>query len=241
MENFLEQIKSNAENLVKNVFPQKILELDDLIKTDQLKIENMSNILDAINLPSKEDLVKNSITENDTKLEKRNPDLTNQEKEIVGKSIMCLENDLIQTNQKLIELLKIIKPFIIHFLDSLALIKLWIRILIPQVEDFKTELSLQVQLDSLEEIKIIETEVAGYTDRIYTYNATRGRFASKLAKYPHVNDFRESICEIDEEMFLAARSYAMKLRNHYIIVHDILMKNLEKIKSSKTNYEISMY
>jgi hypothetical protein len=53
---------------------------------------------------------------------------------------------VIQTNQKIVELLKMIKPFIIHFLDSSAMIKLWIQILIPQVEDFKAELSLQIQV-----------------------------------------------------------------------------------------------
>jgi hypothetical protein len=31
MENYLERIKTQAENLAKNTFPQKALELDDLI------------------------------------------------------------------------------------------------------------------------------------------------------------------------------------------------------------------
>jgi hypothetical protein len=31
MENYLERIKMQAENLAKNTFPQKALELDDLI------------------------------------------------------------------------------------------------------------------------------------------------------------------------------------------------------------------
>jgi hypothetical protein len=31
MENYLERIKTQAENLAKNTFPQKALELDDLL------------------------------------------------------------------------------------------------------------------------------------------------------------------------------------------------------------------
>ncbi len=77
----------------------------------------------------------------------------------------------IRTNERISNLIKIIKPFIIHFLDSSASVnyclenqlikynkfyinyfsekkklKLWIQILIPQVVDFKAELSLQIQV-----------------------------------------------------------------------------------------------
>ena len=54
------------------------------------------------------------------------------------------------------------------------------------MEDFKAELSLQIQEDSLAEIRSIEAEVANYLDHIYKYYAVRGKLVSKLAKYPHV-------------------------------------------------------
>ena len=69
------------------------------------------------------------------------------------------------------DLLKVIKPYVIHFLDSSAVVfyqtfidynidgkpikysiiklKLWIQILMPQIEDFKAELSLQIQVRNL--------------------------------------------------------------------------------------------
>jgi proteasome activator subunit 3 (PA28 gamma) len=58
--------------------------------------------------------------------------------------------------------------------------------LIPQVEDFKAELSLQIQEETLSEIRAIESEVATYLDHIYKYHAVRGKLVAKLAKYPHV-------------------------------------------------------
>lgn len=63
---------------------------------------------------------------------------------------------------------------------------MWIQILIPQVEDFKAELSLEIQEGTLAEIRGIEAEVANYLDHIYKYYAVRGKLVSKLAKYPHV-------------------------------------------------------
>jgi hypothetical protein len=54
------------------------------------------------------------------------------------------------------------------------------------VEDFKAELSLEIQEGTLAEIRGIEAEVANYLDHIYKYYAVRGKLVSKLAKYPHV-------------------------------------------------------
>jgi len=136
----------------------------------------------------------------------------------------------------------VIKPYVVHFLDSSAVLKLWIQILIPQIEDFKAELSLQIQEDSLAEIRAIEGEVASYLDHFFKYHSVRGKLVSKLAKYPHVYDYRQSIVELDEKMFMTARLVCLELRNHYTTVHDILMKNLEKIKKPRAqNHSIAMY
>jgi hypothetical protein len=65
--------------------------------------------------------------------------------------------------------------------------------LIPKVEDFKAELSLQIQEDSLAEIRAVEAEVATYLDHIYKYHTVRGKFISKIAKYPHVVSFHQNL------------------------------------------------
>lgn len=60
----------------------------------------------------------------------------------------------------------------------------------PQIEDFKAELSLQIQEDSLAEIRTIEAEVATYLDHFFKYHSVRGKLVSKLAKYPHVVTYK---------------------------------------------------
>lgn len=75
---------------------------------------------------------------------------------------------------------------------------------------------MQIQEDSLAEIRSIESEVATYLDHIYKYYAVRGKLVSKFAKYPHVSDYKQSICELDEKMFMTGRLVALELRNHYV-------------------------
>lgn len=252
MESFVERIKKDAENLAQNVFPGKALELDELINSKVLDTKNLAEVFNENDFPKPEDFV--ALAGHAAEKENMEQDLsTTQPKkrkfegkqidtnEITGSKVILFPNGSIKTNQKVSELVKLIKPFVIHFLDSSAMLKLWIQILIPQVEDFKAELSLQIQEETLAEIRAIESEVATYLDHICKYYAVRGKLVSKLAKYPHVEDNKQSICEMDEKMFMTIRLVALELRNHYTTVHDILVKNMEKIKKPRTNNIASMY
>lgn len=254
MDAYTTRIKSTAELLVKETFPQKALELDDLVNSDVLNTSNICKVFQESDLPKAEDFLpvgmvlrdsENQEKENLDELvhavaKKRKTDKY-EDKEISGSKVIMFPNGSIQTNSRISELIKIVKPFMIHFLDSSATLKLWIQILIPQVEDFKAELSLQIQEDSLAEIRAIEAEVANYLDHMYKYYAVRAKLVSKYAKYPHVCDTKQSICELDEKMFMTVRLIALELRNHYTSVHDILTKNLEKIKKPRQDVSHSMY
>lgn len=261
MEAYLERIKTNAQKLFKDDFPLKALELDVLINSDLLKTSQMERIAAGSNLPNPQDIIAAAISpkaaSEDLKRKSESPDKHHMKKrkhsdikedtekvdavEVTGCKVIVFPNGVIESNEKIVEILKSIKPFIIHFLDSSAVIKLWIQILIPQVEDFKAELSLQIQEDSLAEIRAIESEVATYLDHIYKYYTVRGKLISKLAKYPHVADYKHCVYEFDEKMFMTARLVALELRNHYTSVHDILTKNLEKIKKPRSDLTHSMY
>lgn len=262
MENYVTRIKTQAEQLAKDTFPQKALELDELINCPLLDTANLNKIFDLNDLPKPEDFIVSNggglekADLNQADFPKENLDdgqLTKKRKfdhlskadtnsEISGTKVILYPNGTIPSNLKIVDLLKHIKPFIIHFLDSSAMLKLWIQILIPQIEDFKAELSLQIQEETLAEIRAIESEVATYLDHIYKYYAVRGKLIAKTAKYPHVADYKQSICELDEKMFMTSRLIALELRNHYTSVHDILTKNMEKIKKPRTdNSSLSMY
>lgn len=42
---------------------------------------------------------------------------------------------------------------------------------------------------------------------------------SKIAKYPHVGDYRQFVQEIDEKQLLSVRLMTAELRNHYVSVN----------------------
>lgn len=54
-------------------------------------------------------------------------------------------------------------------------------------------------------------------------------------------DFRRTIEEYDEKQFLTLRLVLAELRNHYASIHDIVTKNIEKIKTPRHSNSQSMY
>ena len=57
----------------------------------------------------------------------------------------------------------------------------------------------------------------------------------QVAKYPHISDYRRSVTELDEKQFLSLRITLAEMRNHYASLHDMINKNLEKIKKPRSN------
>jgi len=88
----------------------------------------------------------------------------------------------------------------------------------------------------------VESEAASYLDQISRYFLTRAKIVSKVAKYPHVDDYRRTVLELDEKEFISLRLVLIELRNHYASLHDLISKNLEKIKKPRsTNNTDNMY
>lgn len=55
-----------------------------------------------------------------------------------------------------------------------------------------------------------------YLDLTYKYLISRGELVKKVAKYPHVDDYRRSVQSLDEKQFVSMRFVALELRNHYV-------------------------
>jgi proteasome activator subunit 3 (PA28 gamma) len=68
-------------------------------------------------------------------------------------------------------------------------------------------------------------------DAARSHYLTRAKIASKLIKYPHVEDYSLSLREHDEKQFYMARQHLYDLRNIYAVLTDILHKNIAKVRS----------
>lgn len=65
-------------------------------------------------------------------------------------------------------------------------------------------------------MRTLETDVTQYLDLTYKYLISRGELVKKVAKYPHVDDYRRSVQSLDEKQFVSMRFIALELRNHYV-------------------------
>jgi len=237
---YKEKVKLQAEDLVLNIFPQKILELEALLKTEKLIIKDLSSIHCELNIPVPEaPLANHDADEISTKKRKFNI-LSNDVSELQGTKVLLLPNGSVPSNSHIVDVVELVKPRIQQLVEDANVLKMWIQFLIPRIED-GNNFGVSIQEDTLGEIRTVESEAAAYFDQISRYFLTRGKIVSKVAKYPHVDDFRRTVQELDEKEFLSMRLIICELRNHYATLHDMITKNLEKIKKPRTSNADTMY
>ncbi|CAF0755463.1 unnamed protein product, partial [Didymodactylos carnosus] len=235
MDDYSTKIRIEAERLIKTEFPVKALELDALVSSQSLSFSEVPKVRHEARFPTVDELVTHFLQKNTNTTNNNNSDVIEDRKhknvkkrkinddqspisfssKEIGTSVFLFPCGLIPSNG-IIQLLEDkLKPYIFHFLDSIAIIKLWIQLLIPKVED-GNNFGVSIQEDSLTEIRTLETDVTQYLDLTYKYLVSRGELVKKVAKYPHVEDYRRSVQSLDEKQFVSMRFIALELRNHYV-------------------------
>ncbi|OTF73101.1 proteasome activator complex subunit 3-like protein, partial [Euroglyphus maynei] len=158
-----------------------------------------------------------------------------------GSRVLILPYGSVRCNKHIVELIDIVKPLIRQLVEDTNLLKMWVLFLIPRIED-GNNFGVSIQEEALTEIRTVEAEATTYFDQMSHYFNSRARIITKIAKYPHVDDFRRNVAEIDEKEFLCLRLTMAELRNHYASLHDIVTKNLDKIKTPRsTNQNHQFY
>lgn len=71
-------------------------------------------------------------------------------------------------------------------------LKMWISFMIPKIED-GNNFGVSIQEDTLAEIQSVESEAAAFFDQISRYFISRAKIVSKVAKYPHIDDYRRAV------------------------------------------------
>uniref|UniRef100_A0A2L2XXS9 Proteasome activator complex subunit 3 n=2 Tax=Parasteatoda tepidariorum TaxID=114398 RepID=A0A2L2XXS9_PARTP len=236
---YKEKVKSQAENLVINVFPQKILELEAILQNEKLTKPQLSSIHCDLNIPVPEPPLLNHDSD-EVPSKKRKFGIMNDASDIQGTKVLLLPNGTVPSNTHIVDVVELVKPRIQQLVEDANVLKMWIQFLIPRIED-GNNFGVSIQEDTLGEVRTVESEAAAYFDQISRYFLTRGKIVSKVAKYPHVDDFRRTVQELDEKEFLSMRLIICELRNHYATLHDMITKNLEKIKKPRTSNADAMY
>lgn len=158
----------------------------------------------------------------------------------VGTKVLVLPDGVVPSNKFIVELINEIKPLIGELVEDTNLLKVWLMYLIPRIED-GNNFGVSIQEDVLAEIRACEGEAAAYYDQISRYFTFRGKTVAKIAQFPHIDDFRRAILELDEKEFFSLRLIVAECRNHYATLHDLISKNGDKIRKPRSSNAEHMF
>lgn len=225
----------DAESLLIDKFPDRIAQLNALLKSPDFNLD-LSSCHANVNIPRPEvpaGRVTDGVAEPSAK-RMRTSSGDSEAVSVEGTKVMSMVHGSVDVNKTVMKLLEIVKPRVLQQLDDCNLLKMWIEFLIPKVED-GNNFGVDIQEECLKEVSSIESEAATYVDQGTRYFMTRGKIVAKVAKYPFVEDFRKTVDEIDERQYFNLRLVVQELRNNYAGLHDMLTKNLEKIKKPRSS------
>lgn len=154
--------------------------------------------------------------------------------------MLVLPNGVVSSNKFIVELTDKIKPLISELVEDTNLLKMSLMYLIPRIED-GNNFGVSIQEDVLAEIRASEGEAAAYYDQISRYFSIRGKTVTKVAQYPHIDDYRRAIKELDEKEFFSLRLIVAELRNHYATLHDLISKNGDKLRKPRSSNTEHMF
>lgn len=241
VQEYKDTLIKKAEELIIKGFPEKIVKLNDLLATPEFAERNFTDVYQDLNIP-----VPDPIDLNNTEGEKADVEEPAAKRarvdlsSVSGTRVMALPNGRVQCNTPICDLIKVVKPVIRALVEDSNLLKMWISFMIPKIED-GNNFGVSIQEDTLAEIQSVETEAAAFFDQISRYFVSRAKVVSKVAKYPHIDDYRRAVQELDEKEFLSLWLVLSEVRNRYCSLHDIVIKNMEKLKKPRSSNAESLY
>ncbi|KAI1725308.1 proteasome activator pa28 beta subunit domain-containing protein [Ditylenchus destructor] len=224
---YRESLLQEAERIVLEKFPQKVVEFNELLKTKKF-------------IPIEQHGKAKLLNNDDGPEAKRSKNDIVNEKIATGTPVYGFKNGTVPCNAKLAEMIEIVKPLLREAVEDVNKIKIWITLLIPRIED-GNNFGVSIQEECLNEVRNVESEAASFLDQMSRYFISRARILSKIAKYPFLDDYRRSILDLDEKQYLNIRLVMLEMRNHFTSLHDMLTKNYEKVKKPRNSNHENMY
>jgi len=220
-----EAVVEQASKIVHEIMPRKILELNELFTKHETFNADPSSVLKMEGLEFK-----------------INPDVQlNSKKRKLEDEVDPIEKaglTMVPCNKIILELLDIIKKEILELIEMINTVKIWIQLNIPRIED-GNNFGVSIQEETVSELSRAEDSGFAVLESMTKYFVTRAKLVTKVLKYPNVEDYRQTVKELDDKEFVNLRFCALDLRNNYAILHDIIMKNLEKLKTPRSSNHMS--
>eukprot|EP01053_Blabericola_migrator_P007585 Blabericola_migrator_1__7584@NODE_3878_length_1453_cov_131_015152_g2400_i0_p1_GENE_NODE_3878_length_1453_cov_131_015152_g2400_i0NODE_3878_length_1453_cov_131_015152_g2400_i0_p1_ORF_typecomplete_len274_score68_56PA28_beta/PF02252_18/1_3e53PA28_alpha/PF02251_18/0_00015Ribosomal_L28/PF00830_19/9_3e03Ribosomal_L28/PF00830_19/0_15_NODE_3878_length_1453_cov_131_015152_g2400_i03091130 len=144
-------------------------------------------------------------------------------------------------NKRVLDKVCKVKDDASELLELVASVKLWIQLNIPKIED-GNNFGVAIQEDVIQELARVEDAAFALRESTAKYFLHRAKLATKVVKYPNVEDYRLALRELDEKQWFQMKITNMDTRNNYAILYDMLHKNWQKvIKPRSTDGSVMVY
>ncbi|XP_047511067.1 proteasome activator complex subunit 3 isoform X2 [Pieris napi] len=235
---YKDSLKQKAEHLIIKGFPEKIVKLNELLETPNFLNRELVDVHQDLNIPVPPPI--QAVNEPNAKRARRDSSEMSSNTTLEGTRVFALPNGSVPCNKPLSDLIHLVKPHIRELIEDSNLLKMWISFMIPKIED-GNNFGVSIQEDTLAEVQSVESEAAAFFDQISRYFISRAKIVSKVAKYPHIEDYRRAVEELDEKEYISLWLVMCEIRNRYCSLHDIVIKNLEKIKKPRSSNAETLY
>ncbi|KAF7259413.1 hypothetical protein EG68_02799 [Paragonimus skrjabini miyazakii] len=271
LNDYKEKTKLDGEELVRNVFPKRVFEMEELLASELFGLDT-EKVYSEVNIPYPQSWPRkmlNSLGDSNCSATVRATDV---ELMLIDKP-SCLSTSTgplsrVPPNHHIKTMIEKTKPRLTQLMMEAQLVRLWVQYNIPRIED-GNNFGVGIQEEVLSEASSIERDACTFLDQItrqvlgafrsffaidlsifivacfscvlFRYYASRGKLIGKVAKFPHIDDYRECIRDMDEKQAITMRYIIMEIRNHYATLHDLILKNIDRIKMPRSNNAINMY
>ncbi|CAH4027272.1 proteasome activator complex subunit 3 isoform X1 [Pieris brassicae] len=238
VQDYKDSLKQKAEHLIIKGFPEKIVKLNELLETPNFQNRELADVHQDLNIPVPPPI--QAVNEPNAKRARLDSSEVSSNTTLEGTRVYALPNGSVPCNKPLSDLIHLVKPHIRELIEDSNLLKMWISFMIPKIED-GNNFGVSIQEDTLAEVQSVESEAAAFFDQISRYFISRAKIVSKVAKYPHIEDYRRAVKELDEKEYISLWLVMCEIRNRYCSLHDIVIKNLEKIKKPRSSNAETLY
>jgi len=227
---FRDGIISEAHDLIQNIFPRRITELNDLLNSKELEQfeREAGNLLggSAPTPPAKKKSGQNSSAQAKT-------DSNNSSSNASA---------IRRTNGQLREIINAVKPHLFEQIFAAKSIQAWLKSSLPRIED-GNNFGVEVIETIISYFKIAELQMLGNVEYIADFYAVRAdRISRFVADETNVDETtKTAIEELDETAFCNLKSAVVDLRNNYADLLDMLLRNMDKLQKPRSDHSRDMY
>lgn len=141
----------------------------------------------------------------------------------------------------------LLKVEVLELVDMTSSVKLWLQLNVPRIED-GNNFGVSIQTDTVTELARVEDSALMTFENWTKFLSIRAKLVGKMHKHetsqghPLVEEaYKRTLEALDEKQLRSVWIAWLDLRNNYAVIHDLIVKNIEKLVNPRSTNATSMY